>query len=354
MKLLFIARTYPPLIGGIEKFSEDYYNHIKESFHTDLLANKKGKKGLLFFFLKLLFYLMINSKNYDIIHFSDAILAPVFPVIRLFSKAKICVTVHGLDIIYNKWAYQYWNPPFLCIADRIFPVSEYTKKQCVNRGIPETKLEVIHNGIDLSCNNDYSLQDNPQLIKKFDLESNAKILLLTVGRLIKRKGHQWFIKNVMPKLGTGYIYLIAGEGPEYSNLFDTITEYNLHSQIKLLGYVTEEEKFFLLKHADFFIMPNIKIEGDQEGFGIVLIEAGYLSVPVIASRIEGITDAVLEGETGNLIESENVQGFINAIVNNSIERSKISEKTIEAFNWNHIRECYVNAFYKIIGQKKFF
>jgi phosphatidylinositol alpha-1,6-mannosyltransferase len=98
-------------------------------------------------------------------------------------------------------------------------------------------------------------------------------------------------------------------------------------------------------------MPNIKIEGDQEGFGIVIIEAGYFSVPVIASKIEGITDAVIEGITGNLIEAENGQGFIDAIRNNSINRSRISEKTMEAFSWNHIGECYINAFNTIASQE---
>jgi glycosyltransferase involved in cell wall biosynthesis len=98
------------------------------------------------------------------------------------------------------------------MADKIFPVSEYTKQQCVERGIPVTKLQVIHNGIDLKCNNPMAIQENHRFNENYPLELEGKKVLLTVGRLIKRKGHQWFIKNVMPKLGNEYLYLIAGEG----------------------------------------------------------------------------------------------------------------------------------------------
>ena len=67
-------------------------------------------------------------------------------------------------------------------------------------------------------------------------------------------------------------------------------------------------------------MPNIKVQGDMEGFGIVAIEATSIGLPVIASSIEGIKDAIVDNETGALVESENVNNFLkmNSVTNLSI------------------------------------
>jgi glycosyltransferase involved in cell wall biosynthesis len=348
MKLLFIARTYPPLVGGLEKFAQDFYQNMKEITDIKLIANTIGKKNIIQFFIKVLFFLTFNAKKFDIIHFNDAILSPLIPIIRLFSDAKITFTVHGLDIVYKKFFYQLIVIPFLRKADMIFPVSEYTKKQCEVRGIPREILYVIPNGLDFSNVYKCNQEDLNLIISKFNLDIHRKKTLLTLGRLIKRKGHSWFLKNVFARLPTNYLYIIAGDGPEYQNLKQTIKDLTLEDRVYLLGYVTEKEKACLFKLADLFIMPNIYDIDDQEGFGIVLLEAGAYSLPCIASNIEGIKDVVIEGVSGVLVEEKNIKGFMSAITQTRFNRDQIEKALQKKFSWSRIKKLYMTKFHQLI------
>ena len=100
MRILFIARTYPPLVGGMERFARDFHQFVGELTDMKLMANPQGKRRILIFFFKVMGHLICNARKYDLVHFNDAILAPLLPVIRLFSRAKITFTVHGLDIVF--------------------------------------------------------------------------------------------------------------------------------------------------------------------------------------------------------------------------------------------------------------
>ena len=350
MKILFIARTYPPLVGGMEKFAFDFYNTLKSKADVKLIANPIGKKRIIRFFLQVMIYLVLNARKFDIVHFNDAILSPLVPVIRLFSKAKITFTVHGLDIVYQKYGYQQLIIPFLRHADLIIPVSQHTKDQCLARRIPHEKLRIIPNGLVFSQVPNCSQEVKQSIIEKIGTEISDQTILLSLGRLIERKGHTWFINHVFTRLLENFIYLIAGDGPEYQKISHLIHQRSLTGRVKLLGYVSEEEKACLFQLADLFIMPNIHDENDQEGFGIVLLEAGSHGLPAIATNIEGITDAVIDGVTGFLVEEKDAQGFINAIHNPDIDRNIIKEQLQSQYDWENIGHRYYSLFVDLTSQ----
>ena len=346
--ILFIARTYPPLVGGMERFASDFYHYIRELTPVKLIANPIGKRNLLFFFLKVMGYLILHGRKYDLVHFNDAILAPLVPIIRLFSSAKITFTVHGLDIVYRKFGYQQLVIPFLRQADKIFPVSHYTRTQCIQRRIPEDKCEIIPNGLDFSsvAPGREKTVEMPSIPLKEKV--NQKTILLTLGRLIPRKGHAWFIENVFTNLPEDYVYLIAGAGPETDNLENLIQVEGLSERVFLLGYVTDQEKIRLLQTADLFIMPNIQDQNDQEGFGIVLLEAGRYGLPSVAADIEGIRDAVIHGLSGSLVPEKDADAFITAIKNPVPSGNKITEILREKFDWQVISRLYLQAFKDLV------
>ena len=290
IKLLFIARTYPPLVGGMERAASNFYDNYRKLGEIDLLANPGGSKALIRFFFKAFFFLMANSRKYDVVLFSDAILSPLVPVIRLFLHAKIAFTVHGLDIVYTRFGYQKIILPFLRKADRIFAVSQYTLDQCKIRGVAPEKLTVIPNclNFELQEAGQTSGMNKQELLARFNIDAEGKKILLTVGRLIKRKGHAWFLENVFPQLPDDYIYLIAGLGPEYEVLKSIVQNLSLDNRVYFLGRVSEAEKACLYQTSNLFVMPNIVVEDDQEGFGIVVLEAGSHGLPVIAANLEGI------------------------------------------------------------------
>ena len=348
MKILFIARTYEPFVGGMEKFASDFYSNLQNYAQIQLLANTHGKRKIIQFFFNVAIFLLFNAQKFEIIHFNDAVLAPLILIIRLISKAKVSYTVHGLDIVYNKFCYQLLIIPFLRKADKIFPVSLYTMKQCLERQIPEHKLHVIPNGLVFSEIKGCSNEGKKTLSLKLSDTYNDQHILLSIGRLIKRKGHVWFIENVFVNLPESYVYIIAGNGCEFDHIAEVIRKRNLDKRIRLLGFVTEEEKSCLFEMADLFIMPNIHDENDQEGFGIVLLEAGSYTLPTIASNIEGIKDAIIDGETGILIEEKNAIGFIDGILHHNIDRPSIAPKLRAKYDWSEISQAYYHEFGELI------
>ena len=349
MRLLFIARTYPPLVGGMERFASDFYNNYRKLGEIDLLANPGGNKTLIHFTFKTLVFLIVNSGIYDVIHFSDAILSPLVSVIRILSKAKISFTVHGLDIVYPHFGYQKLILPFLRKADKVFAVSRYTLEQCEARGVSPEKLMVIPNCMNFELQDERQApkMDGQELLVKFNIDAKEKKILLTVGRLIRRKGHAWFLENVITQLPDNYIYLIAGFGPEYDTLKYMVDKLNLAGRVYLLEWVSDIEKQHLYQIADLFIMPNISIPGDQEGFGIVVLEAGMHGLPVIAANLEGIRDAVIDGKTGNLVKEKDVKGFLSAILDSGFDSSAVKDIVALRFDCMNIARKYHNEFEKM-------
>lgn len=350
MKILFITRTYPPLVGGMEKFASDFYVNYQKRGTMDLLANSGGRKTILLFFIRTVFFLILHAKDYDIVHIYDAVLSPLALVVKAFSRAKVSFTVNGLDIVYSRFGYQKLIPFFLKRADRIIAISQYTMEQCELRGVTRGKLVVIPVGIDFNQLKVCSNLEIAETLVKFDLPAReGKTLLLTVGRLVKRKGHAWFITHVFTKLPEHYHYLIAGAGPEQDLIAALVRDLSLTSRVFLLGRVSDQEKNCLYQISDLFVMPNIHVKNDQEGFGIVLLEAGRYGLPVIASNIEGIRDAILDQETGRLVGEGDAHGFMQTITQpNPMDRSSLSNTVAIHFGWERIIERYYEEFEKLL------
>jgi len=347
MKLLFITRTYPPLVGGMEKFASDFYENYRRKGDIDLIANSGGKKMLPFFLIKVTFFLMLYSRKYEVIHIYDAVLSPLVLIIKSVSKAKVSFTVNGLDIVYSRFGYQKFMPFFLGKADKVFAISHYTMEQCVLRGLPKEKLMVIPVGLDFDAVEIFSEEKRSTIMSRFSIPVKGMKILMTVGRLVRRKGHAWFIEHVLKNLPDDYIYLIVGDGPERDSIVNVSRELNLTKRVYLLGRVSDEEKNCLYQVADLFVMPNIHVENDQEGFGIVLLEAGRYGLPVVASNIEGIRDVVIDKKTGRLIEEKDTWGFVDEILGFNPDRLSIAPSLVSFFNWEGVVERYYNEFEKI-------
>ena len=148
----------------------------------------------------------------------------------------------------------------------------------------------------------------------------------------------------MPKLSDNYIYIVAGDGPEKENILKTIMSCGLQDKIFMIGRICERDKLALYQYAALFIMPNITIQGDAEGFGITLIESASHGLPSIASDIEGIPDAVLHGQTGTLVAERDSLAFVGAIESEEFDRDKVKLLTSSYFDWSILKDRYLNIF----------
>jgi glycosyltransferase involved in cell wall biosynthesis len=341
-RLLFVTRKYPPIKGGMEQYSYDFYNNIKKKITTDLFANIRGNKYLPLFLIKVFFFIIFNGRKYSNIHFGDALLSPLIIPAKIFSKAKITISIMALDIMYKNPVYQWIIPKTVNMAKKIVCISNFTLEECVKRGVKREKCIFIPCGIDFSNLKDTKL-NLKDISKKYKINFKKKKILLSVGRLVKRKGNAWFVSEVMPNLGEEYIYLIAGDGPEKDNIRRAIVRNNLKRKVFMLGEISEDEKICLYKNSYLFIMPNIKVPGDAEGFGITLIEAAAYGLPSVASNIEGIKDAIVNEKSGYLLE-RNSSSFRNKIMKYKRIAKKEIQKVNRNFDWREIAIKYVMVF----------
>ncbi len=153
--------------------------------------------------------------------------------------------------------------------------------------------------------------------EKYGIKGERK-MILTVSRLAARKGHE----NVLAALSDAVkfcqeiTYVIVGEGPMRGQLEALVAEKGLEKNVIFAGEMPPEELVFFYNACDIFIMTprHIKEEGDVEGFGIVFLEANACGKPVIAGKSGGVIEAVVDGETGFLVEPKDINGIRDAML----------------------------------------
>ncbi|MDD2766409.1 MAG: glycosyltransferase family 4 protein [Candidatus Moranbacteria bacterium] len=355
MRILFISRAYPPVTGGIENQNYELSVWLQKFSHTKTIANRYGKKFLPIFFPYIILRTLIIAHRYDIILLGDGVLALVGFIIKKFFPRKTVISiVHGLDLTYKNSFYQkWWVSSFLPSLDGLIAVSKETHALALERNIPDTKIVVIPNGVDVeSVSKEYTRADLATLLGK---DISETTVLLTAGRLAKRKGVEWFIRNVIPILPASILYVVSGDGIERENIECAIRETQSEGRVLLLGRVSDTDRNILLNTVDIFVQPNIHIDGDMEGFGIAVIEATACGRPVVASNIEGLKDAIAHNENGILVESGHAEAFQNVLIDLIDHPEKRQDIGMRArqytkthYHWNIIARSYVKALEQFI------
>lgn len=353
MKILFISRAYPPTVGGIENQNYELSVWLSKIAEVKLIANRRGKIFLPFFLPYVSCKALFLMKNYDTLLLGDGVLACVGWLVKLFHKKPVISVIHGLDFTYEFGLYQkLWVGYFIKKLDKLIAVGNETIKIGIKKGIPPEKFVFVPNGVDAEkFSKVYSRADLDEALK---IKTGEKKVILTSGRLAKRKGVAWFVEKVLPKLGGDIIYVVAGEGPDRKNIENAIEKNHLQDRVLMLGYISDEQRNILLGACDLFVQPNIKIAGDVEGFGISVLEAAASRLPVLAAELEGLRDAINDGQNGFLLPSENANAWINKIKELLVDddfRKDFGEKArqfvIENYSWDKIAQKYLEEIKKI-------
>ncbi len=164
----------------------------------------------------------------------------------------------------------------------------------------EGAVEIVNPGVDVEK---FVPGDGGGIRRRLGLGDDP--LLITVSRLVRRKGHDRaleaipIIRRRIPNIR----YLIIGIGPEELRLRHLVESAGFQNVVRFLGRVSDDELVSLLQSADVFIHPNRELEnGDVEGFGIVFLEANACGLPVIGGNSGGTPDAIQDGATGFLVD----------------------------------------------------
>lgn len=352
MKILFISHAFPPIVGGVESQNFELYIWLSKIAEVKLIANKK-RWLIPFFLLYASVRAIFSAKKYDVVLLGSCILGNVGWLVKKLTKKPVIGIAHGLDLTYKNTFYQkLWIKVFIPILDKLIAVGNETIRAGIARDIPKEKFTFIPNGVDPE--KFFAPHTREELEKILGISLEGKFVLLTSGRLAKRKGVAWFIRNVLPKLPENILYIVAGDGVDRENIEHAVKETNTSERVKLLGYVTDETRNILFNTADLFVQPNIRVEGDMEGFGISVIEAASCELPVIASRLEGLQDAIKDGENGYLVETENTEAFVSVITELLNDKPRLQNfgkqargYVIDHYAWENIAQLYITTLEKI-------
>jgi phosphatidylinositol alpha-1,6-mannosyltransferase len=369
-KILIATIDFPPICGGVANYLAGIAENLPQdkvvvlaplAESNEAAGYKIYRKKLIsnsFFlwpkWLPLIYHLFRIARKEKI----EAILVgQVLPVgtaaliIKKIFNIPYFVSCHGMDILTaqkNLRKKKILNK-ILKETQGIISNSEFTKNELIKLGVEENKITIIYPYVpDIKPVSEELLKSIP---KKYDLEN--KKIVLTVGRLVERKGHDKVIEAfpaVLEKIPNAR-YVIVGDGQERGNLEIKARELGLSGQIIFTGAVDDAERDVFYQLSDVFITVSRQIRGDVEGFGTVYLEANQYGKPVIAGNSGGAGEAVINGLNGLLINPSNREEIAAAIIkllsdnDFALKLGKEGQERVEReFKWGIVSEKLRNLF----------
>lgn len=185
-------------------------------------------------------------------------------------------------------------------VDSYIAVSEGLADSLRKAIISANKIIVIHNGINIEKFSRSTTNPNHNLPEAGD----CKPVILTIGRLVKIKGHKYLLKaaTMVPDA----VFVLVGEGPEKSSLEKLATDIGVIDRVVFLGQ--REDIPELLSSCDVFVLPSL-----LDALPLSVMEAMAAGKPVITTNIKGIDEIVINGKTGILVPPEDPEALADAI-----------------------------------------
>jgi phosphatidylinositol alpha-1,6-mannosyltransferase len=286
------------------------------------------------------------NKEYSLCIAGSGVTAPIADAVRGLFNIPTITFIHGLDLVVNNRIYQQLFIPAIRRSDLVIANSHNTANLAITKGVSKYKIKVLFPGVKIP--NLSSTNDNFRQQHKLE----GKRILISVGRLVRRKGLVEFLKYSFPEIlreCPDTVYIIVGSEPENSlkrdrgvlqELKTIIQERKLFDRVVLLGRVDEEILAQAYLAADLLVFPVRETPGDTEGFGMVAIEAAAYGLPTIGFAVGGLPDAVRHGYSGLLVKKEEYNELSAATIdylggnNDAITPHKCIEHAAE-FSWEN-------------------
>lgn len=369
MRLLFVTQDFPPDVGGIQTYSWELARELsRRTKELEVIAPHQSgadavdqrvefrvtrlpvRPDLLPF--PALFSVVRHSRRFRphvVVHAQwQTVLASLLSRALTGRPKFIACAAHGRELLFNPlnsipggdWVYNRLRNFSLTHADLLLPVSQYTAGLLHDRGVPSNRTHVLSNGTDP---NHFRPHDDTSLRERLGLEERP--LLLTVGRLVPRKGIDTVIRALPAVLQAlpDVAHVVVGTGPDRSRLEALAVDEGVENHVHFQGAVSYNELPFYYSTADLFVMPAREEPPDVEGFGIVFLEANACGTPVVGSRTGGIPDAIVEGKTGVLASPTDAASVANAIEQLLTDADRAAEmgrrgreRVVREATWDHV------------------
>ncbi len=358
MRRLLFSTGFPPLVGGVPSFM--YARCLAHPEGLDVMAAAcEGSAAFdqrqpfntfrfRYFFhpvysflgpLKRISQLLramkaltvrFRAQQYDVVEvvtFFPGVLAAL--LFRKRRKFSLVCFAHGDDVLrpqrfwYSKKVFA-WG---LRTVDLFVANSRYTRNLLIHAGVSSNRIVIIHPPLDFAR---FRRRGNPLSIKA--ALPPHDLMLLTICRLTPKKGIDRIIQ-LMPSLKKRFpnlLYVVGGEGEDLPRLKMLADDYDVKESVVFVGKISEDKIVDTYVCADVFVMLTRPIpRGDAvEGFGIVFLEAGSQRVSVVGPNIGGSGDAIIDGETGYLVNPNDlneIKSRLVALLGNPALRKSMGE-----------------------------
>lgn len=314
MRVGIITDAFPPEVGGIQTFANQYVTHLaaaEEVDHVEVLAFVPGRDerrdsvsirrvdrdntlAKLATGLK-----WATTHEFDVLH--SLTLYPGGLVAALYGRCNSAVntyaTVYGLDAISvsNHPILGFVHRFIFASLDEVLFFSDSTREKTHDTYDASFDSRRIYPGAPV-----FPEDAGSDPLADWDLP-DAEFVVVTVARLVKRKGIDDLIAAVADCHGVAL--WIVGDGPERGSLKAQVPDHAAN-RIAFLGEIDHDCLPHVYRRVDAFCMPSVYLrdEGDVEGLGLVFLEAQQFGLPVIGTRSGGIPEALADGETGFLVD----------------------------------------------------
>ena len=271
-------------------------------------------------------------------------------LLQKLRNVPYCVFLGGRDVPsrnpdppYYRWLYLLLKPIIRAIwgnASAVVACSEGLR-ELARETDADVKMDVIPDGLDLGRFEPVRRDPRPE-----------KVRVLTIGRLIPRKGFQFLIRalpRIIENAGHDFEIEIVGDGPYQRELLRLSEDLGVASYIRFVGSVPYSELPQQYRDADVFILPSL-----AEGMPLVVLEAMGTGLPIVASRVQGIEELVVEDVNGALFDAGDVDGLADSLVKlinageGRVEMGKASVERVKPYDWKHIADAYLALYDDIL------
>jgi phosphatidylinositol alpha-1,6-mannosyltransferase len=340
MKRLMLTLEFPPQKGGIATYVYNLAKHVppdeivvctpptnevlvdkKFDSENDLKTFRKKSYWLLVWphWLRWLLavWKIVKTEKIDVIHIHHVLPSGYIAVFfKKIFKVPYVVFLHGTDLrlaLKNKQKVKKVSY-ILNNASKVVVNSAYLQNELKGNFKLTVPVEII-----FPCPSDNFLSDvNYEKISKlrvnFGLE--GKKVMISVGRLVKSKGHHQLLEYIPELLKSvpNLVWLVVGNGEESKSLVENVQKNNLQSVVRFLGEVSLDDLPDYYALANIFVLLTRPTERSVESFGTVFLEASAVGIPVVAGKCGGVEEAVQEGVTGYLVDSNSQNEVVTSIV----------------------------------------
>jgi len=276
-------------------------------------------------------YKFYKKNSFDIVHLNSNKIGIIGALAAKLAKVpKIIFTVHGWAFDdprpwWERRVYIMLNKFFIKFVDQVIAVSEYAKQSAFNIGIKTHNFTIIHNGIDLiPINEKLSREYAKKFLHKKYQTNVTQFLVSTIANFYPTKGIMYLAEaiNKIVKNNPEFHFCLIGKGEQKDQLQNFIHQNNLTKNISIISDIDNAR--LLLPAFDLLVLPSVK-----ECYPYVLLEAMCEGIPIVASRVGGVTEALYNYPENQykLIPAQDPDSLAQAIVE-KINTQRLSREQI--------------------------